>query len=257
LKFVKVHPGPAFDDPELIENQVLHALADFRGARVLEVGCGDGRMMRHYVPEAALTVGLDLDHDEMSLSRSDYLKTWQPRVRLVQGAAEAMPFAGASFDLVVFGWSLCCVLPAGKRPALRECWRVAASAVLDIRPLADAPQVWVRNRAGQDAACGELSRRPGGPRHYHAEATAAVERAVLDGWFTVDTARHFDWIDTYEDAGELVASVEEDWEDWIVGEDTSLALLAALDQAGRGAIPFTRQGIQAQILRKVRVQSLV
>ena len=254
---MKDQPVPAFADPEIIESQVLHALADFRGARVLEIGCGDGRMMRHYVPEAALAVGLDLDYDEMMLSRSDYLKAWQPRVRLVQSAAEAMPFADASFDLVVFGWSLCCVLPSGKSPSLRECWRVASSAVLDIRPIVDAPQVWVRDRSGREVACGELSRRPGGPRHYHAEAAAAVERAVLDGWFTIVTIRHFDWVDTFTDAEELVASVEEDWEDWTVNEDTSLALLAGLDRAGRGAVPFTRQGIQAQILRKVREQSLV
>jgi SAM-dependent methyltransferase len=248
---------PAFVDPETIEDNILHALADFRSTRVLEIGCGDGRMMRHYVPQSALAVGLDLDRDEMMLSREDHLKPWQRRVRLVQGRAEALPFPDASFDLVIFGWSLCCVLPSGKIPALREGWRVAASVVLDIRPVVDPPQVWVRDRAGHETACGELSRRPGGPRHYHAEARAALDRALAEGWFTLAEAHHFEWVDTYADAEELVASVEEDWEDWIVGEDTSLALIRALARAGRGAVPFTRQGIQAQLLRKVQERSLV
>jgi len=95
-----------FPDPEQIENDVLHALADFRNARVLEVGAGDGRMLRHYLRETAFTVALDSDRDELLASRADDLTDFQTRARLAEGRAEALPFPNRSFDLVILSWSL-------------------------------------------------------------------------------------------------------------------------------------------------------
>ncbi len=96
----------SFPDPEQLENEALHALVDFRGARVLEIGCGDGRLMRHYVRETAWAIGLDPDDTELLASRSEYLKNIPANVRLTQGRAETLPFASSSFDVVIFGWSL-------------------------------------------------------------------------------------------------------------------------------------------------------
>lgn len=95
-----------FPDPEQIESDVLHALADFRNARVLEIGAGDGRMLRHYLRETAFTVALDSDRDELLASRADDLTDFQTRMQLAQARAEALPFRGESFDLVILGWSL-------------------------------------------------------------------------------------------------------------------------------------------------------
>lgn len=96
----------SFPDPERIERDLLHDLAAFRNARVLEAGFGDGRMARHYVRRARLTVGVDPDFGELVFSRGDYLKDAQATVRLVQGRAEALPFADRSFEWVLLGWSL-------------------------------------------------------------------------------------------------------------------------------------------------------
>ena len=82
-------------DPEGRETQELFAAADFRGARVLEVGCGTGRLMRRYADVARSAVGVDSALE--SLSR---------RLACVQAAASALPFADRSFEVVVFGWSL-------------------------------------------------------------------------------------------------------------------------------------------------------
>ena len=96
----------SFPDPEKIENDLLHTLLQFRAAQVLEVGCGDGRMTRHYVAGTSLVYGMDTDFDELLASREDYLKAMQAKVRLTQGRAEALPYASGSFDLVLLGWSL-------------------------------------------------------------------------------------------------------------------------------------------------------
>jgi len=133
--------------------------------------------------------------------------------------------------------------------ALKEAWRVSRSTVLDIRPLVNAPQIWVKDRAGREANCGALVRRATAPEN-HAGATEALAQALSAGWFTRVAAQQFDWVDAFEDADSLVDEVTEEWDNWLIDEDTALTLVRALDRAGRGARPFIRQGIGAQVLKK-------
>ncbi len=46
-------------DPESTEVQVIHELVEFEGRRVLEVGCGDGRMTWRYADKAVSVLALD------------------------------------------------------------------------------------------------------------------------------------------------------------------------------------------------------
>lgn len=57
-----------------------------RDARVLDLACGDGVLLAQLGPRA---VGLDLSREELG-----------PLRRVVQGRAQALPFAAASFDAV-------------------------------------------------------------------------------------------------------------------------------------------------------------
>lgn len=82
-------------DPEGRETQQLFAAANFRGARVLEIGCGSGRLMRRYVHVARLAVGVDSALDAL------------PRdLACMQAGASALPFPDQAFEVVIFGWSL-------------------------------------------------------------------------------------------------------------------------------------------------------
>lgn len=58
------------------------------GARVLELACGDGYLLER-LPAGA--VGLDVSREELALARRP----------VVQGRAQALPFADAAFDAVV------------------------------------------------------------------------------------------------------------------------------------------------------------
>jgi ubiquinone/menaquinone biosynthesis C-methylase UbiE len=90
-----------FPDSEQLEADSIRAITSFGGLRVLEVGCGDGRLLRHYADHAGLAVGVDPDPDEAAQARSDL-----PRVPFALARAETLPFPDSSFDLVIFAWSL-------------------------------------------------------------------------------------------------------------------------------------------------------
>ncbi|MFD8941549.1 class I SAM-dependent methyltransferase [Streptomyces californicus] len=75
----------------------LRALGDVVGKRVLELGCGAGQWSRALAAEGADVVGFDLAATQLAAASA---AMGASRYRLVQGAAEQLPFATGSFDLV-------------------------------------------------------------------------------------------------------------------------------------------------------------
>jgi ubiquinone/menaquinone biosynthesis C-methylase UbiE len=75
----------------------LHALGEVTGKRVLELGCGAGQWSRSLAAEGAIVAGLDLSEAQLAAAAK---AMGAARYPLVQGAAEQLPFAPASFDLV-------------------------------------------------------------------------------------------------------------------------------------------------------------
>jgi ubiquinone/menaquinone biosynthesis C-methylase UbiE len=80
-----------------IPDAVLGALGDVTGQRVLELGCGGGQWSRSLAGEAARVVGFDLSDAQLAAARG---AMGPARYGLVQGAAEQLPFAADSFNLV-------------------------------------------------------------------------------------------------------------------------------------------------------------
>ena len=92
-------------DPEGREPRALHSLAKFAGARVLEVGCGDGRLMARYAASTACSVGCDPAAEDRVAAR-DSSSAVRERVRFVRADALRLPFASRSFDIALLAWSL-------------------------------------------------------------------------------------------------------------------------------------------------------
>ena len=92
-------------DPERNESRSLHRFADFTNRRVLEVGCGEGRLTWQYARATRPTIGIDLDADALRIARVDRPADLKNMVRLVCAAAEYLPFSKESFDLAIFAWS--------------------------------------------------------------------------------------------------------------------------------------------------------
>ena len=87
------------------EARVLGDAADFSGARVLEVGCGDGRLTWLYAPRAQTVLGLDPDEEQIALAQSSTPPELADRVRFEVGEAEDLSKT-AVFDVAFLSWSL-------------------------------------------------------------------------------------------------------------------------------------------------------
>lgn len=79
---------------------VLDELLAPRGRAVLDVGCGEGWLVRRLEGAGATAVGLD--PLAPALERARAADPGAPPSRYVQGVAERLPFADSSFDAVVF-----------------------------------------------------------------------------------------------------------------------------------------------------------
>ncbi|MGC2523925.1 MAG: class I SAM-dependent methyltransferase [Stellaceae bacterium] len=99
--------------------------ADGRGRqRLLDLACGTGSFLREVKanwPRLAVT-GLDLSPHYLAVARRA-LAPWS-RVRLVEGAAEAMPFADGEFDVVTCIYLLHELPPRVRRAVAAELGRV-------------------------------------------------------------------------------------------------------------------------------------
>ncbi len=96
-------------DPEENETHALRTLAgNLAGKRVLEIGCGDGRLTWRYAAEAARVTAIDPELEELQRARSDCPASLQARVEFLNLGLEDFA-AGVHtdlFDLAILSWSL-------------------------------------------------------------------------------------------------------------------------------------------------------
>jgi 2-polyprenyl-3-methyl-5-hydroxy-6-metoxy-1,4-benzoquinol methylase len=94
-------------DPEQVELRALRSAASWRGARVLEIGSGDGRLTRRLAWLGAQVIAIDSDRNAIRIARRTLPKSYAGQVRYAVGTAGRLDLWPArSFDIVVFAWSL-------------------------------------------------------------------------------------------------------------------------------------------------------
>ena len=92
-------------DPERLEARRLHEYADFPGKRVLEVGCGDGRLTWRYADHARRVAGIDLDRDELRVAVIERSTDLESVATFTQADTTHLPFAGETYEIAIFAWS--------------------------------------------------------------------------------------------------------------------------------------------------------
>jgi len=91
-------------DPERHEIELLLQMApELRGAEVLEVGCGDGRLTRLYAPLAARVLGIDPDGSRIDAARA---LPAPPHVEFRCAAISDLAPPSPGFDVAILAWSL-------------------------------------------------------------------------------------------------------------------------------------------------------
>jgi len=93
-------------DPEGIERRFLQPYIPQSGGRVLDIGCGDGRLTWLTARSAGLAVGMDIDMDELRNASSVRPESVSSQVCFAAASGEAVPFVNDSFNLAIFSWSL-------------------------------------------------------------------------------------------------------------------------------------------------------
>jgi SAM-dependent methyltransferase len=170
----------------------LRRLGDFAGARVCEVGCGDGRLTTGIARDAATVFAFDPDGDRIAEARRRLPHDLRDVVTYEVGSAREIELPRGEFDLVVFSWSLCCMQQEDVVHALRRFRRALApnGAILDLEVVPPEPAV--------EADGGIVCRLEGGTLLADAAAAAAVideqiARGLLleEGVDDHDVLRHF------------------------------------------------------------------
>jgi ubiquinone/menaquinone biosynthesis C-methylase UbiE len=97
---------PIQHDPEATEVHYLHKFINLAGARVLEIGCGNGRMTWRYAPATKRVIAVEADAESLSQAQSSCPPALRTKCCFVHGSAENLPVPKQSVDIALFAWSL-------------------------------------------------------------------------------------------------------------------------------------------------------
>jgi len=93
-------------DPDGVEPAAIAAAADLAGKRVLEVGCGEGRLTRFAARRAREVYAFDPDGERVDKAAAALGAELRDRVSFRVHDADALDVERARFDLALCGWSL-------------------------------------------------------------------------------------------------------------------------------------------------------
>jgi len=95
-------------DSEGNEKKHLNRFAGFVASRkrVLEIGCGEGRLTWQYAKSTYSTVGIDLDADALRVASYDRPYDLTAKVHFSRAESEHLPFSKETFDMAILAWSL-------------------------------------------------------------------------------------------------------------------------------------------------------
>ena len=107
-------------DPDGIVEATMRGVRDWRGATVLDVGCGSGYHLPRFAADADHVIGVEPHPPLVELARRRTARSGNVEVRL--GTAQRLPVADASVDVAHARWAY--FFGPGCEPGLAELGRV-------------------------------------------------------------------------------------------------------------------------------------
>ena len=92
--------------PPGMEVRLIQRHAVLRGRRILEIGCGRGRLTREFAHLASSVVALDPDPARIADARRLKASEGMSNVSFGVASAERLRLRGEPFEVALFSWSL-------------------------------------------------------------------------------------------------------------------------------------------------------
>lgn len=97
---------PVSFDRDGAETAALHDLVDFTDKKVLEVGCGEGRLTWGYAKTAGEVVGLDVNEKKIGAAVAACPEELRPKVTFKVADISVFDSGDDSFDIAILSYSL-------------------------------------------------------------------------------------------------------------------------------------------------------
>jgi len=116
--------------------EVMRGILPLKGQRILDIGCGDGGLVRFMTREGARVTGMETSEGQLARARA---ATPAGDEDYILGVGQDLPFEDASFDAVIFFNSLHHVPVDDQPKAIAEAMRLLRSEgeVYILEPLAE------------------------------------------------------------------------------------------------------------------------
>jgi 2-polyprenyl-3-methyl-5-hydroxy-6-metoxy-1,4-benzoquinol methylase len=93
-------------DPDGVELATIRELVELRGRRLLDIGCGGGRLSFACAGDGANVFGFDPDEELIAAARAETPAELRKRIRFEVAHAREIELPKGEFDLALFSWSL-------------------------------------------------------------------------------------------------------------------------------------------------------
>lgn len=93
-------------DPEGVEVEYLARTGALQKRKVLEIGCGNGRLTWRYAADAGMIAGVDPDFEPLSEAIASRPESLATPLLVAHAEAQALPFDDETFESAILAWSL-------------------------------------------------------------------------------------------------------------------------------------------------------
>ncbi len=121
----RTNAQPRYSDEEFFRKIAEEMLCLFPvGGTILDVGCGDGKILRYLAPRFDEVTGIDVSESMLTVARTHARESGVSYIQFEQGDACRFPSSVRNVDLIVSNGMIQYLDPAEVGAHLRECRRV-------------------------------------------------------------------------------------------------------------------------------------